>query len=72
MPYHREKTKKKRDKKKRKRSTWQGYNDGEITRGVLLGARVAVREEEQRVRSRVREPNALFRGERERHVETRI
>ena len=64
---------KKRDKRKRTcLYTNKTISDGEITRGVLLGARVAVREEEQRVRSRVREPNALFRGERERHVETRI
>jgi hypothetical protein len=45
---------------------------GESTRGVLLGARMAVREEEQRVRPRVREPNAHVRGERQRDREARI
>ena len=47
-------------------------NHGESTRGVLLGARMAVREEEQRVRPRVREPNAHVRGERQRDREARI
>jgi hypothetical protein len=46
--------------------------DGQITRRVLLGARMAVRKEEQRVRPRVREPNAFVRGERQRYREARI
>lgn len=46
--------------------------DGQITRRVLLGARMAVRKEEQRVRPRVREPNAFVRGKRQRYREARI
>ena len=48
------------------------YKNGESTRRVLLGARMAVREEEQRVRPRVRQPNAHVRGERQRDREAWI
>jgi len=48
------------------------HKNGESTRRVLLGARMAVREEEQRARPRVRQPNAHVRGERQRDREARI